>query len=240
MYGVVLAVAGLATGVVAAGALSQVAEMLAPERCGPLGRCAHCGAKLPPRAFVPMIRHGAAGACKACAQGPAAGPWFDVLAILGTALVVVLSGGHTLGVDLLVLWLGLVASAVDLHRRAIPNRLLLAASLLALIALAPNGPAAYLDGLYGLIALLGVGLLIAWIGRGGFGLGDVKYLGVLGLALGWQRGVATLVLAVLLGGFYALWLLVTHRATAKDAFAFGPFIALGSVVVALLGSAAGH
>ncbi len=240
MQGVVLVVASLAAGVVAAGALLAVAEMLAPEQGGPPGRCRRCGAMLPARTFAPILRHGAAGACKACGAGPAVGPWFDVLAILGTALVLLLSRGRSLGIDLLVLWLGLVASAVDLHRRAIPNRLLLAAALLALIALAPSGLAAYLAGLYGLIALLGLGLLIAWLGRGGFGLGDVKYLGVLGLALGWRRGLATLLLAVLLGGFYALGLLVTRRATARDAFAFGPFIALGSVVVALLGSAAGH
>jgi leader peptidase (prepilin peptidase)/N-methyltransferase len=44
----------------------------------------------------------------------------------------------------------------------------------------------------------------------------------------------SLLLAVMLGGLYAAGLLATRRATRKDTIAFGPFIAIGSVIVALL------
>jgi len=135
-----------------------------------------------------------------------------------------------------VLWLGLAAGAIDVGRRVIPNRLLLAGLALGLLALWPIGLAAYVQGAVGAALLLALGIVVAWVGRGGFGMGDVKYLALAGGLLGWQRGLAALFIAVLGGGLYAAWLLLTRRASGKDAFAFGPFIALGTVLALALGA----
>ena len=231
------AMLGLFVGAAAAVGLSFVVEAFV--RDGPFWprRCPHCHADPGPAAYIPLLRHSRAGACRACRRTVGTPDlWLDVLAILGTALVCALRPGPALPLDLLVLWLGLAVATIDLRRRVIPNRLLLVAAVLGLVALLPFGRSAYVAGLAGAVLLLAIGLLIAWVGRGGFGLGDVKSLGALGLLLGWQRGIATLFLAVLLGGLYAAWLLLTRRATGRDAFAFGPFIALGSVAVVVLGA----
>ncbi len=237
MQGVWAMALGLVVGFIAAAGLTPLADALADGGRWLPARCSGCGRPLGPASHTPLLRHGRAGSCQGCGRAPRrADLWIELTAILATAALFALRARAALPLDLLVLWLGITAAAVDLRRRVIPNRLLLAAVVLGLLTLLPLGAGAYVTGLLGATILLGIGLLIAWIGRGGFGLGDVKYLGVVGLLLGWQRGLGTLFLAVLCGGLYAAGLLLTRRATGKDAFAFGPFIALGSVVVMLLGA----
>ncbi len=239
MQGLSAAGLGLLVGYAAAALLIPLVEVLAGGGAASIFRCRHCGGRLGALVQLPLVRHGPRGRCRRCDASPRRSElWFELGALCGSGLLFGLRFGLALPLDLLVLWLGLAVAAVDMRRRIIPNRLLLAAAALGLLALLPLGGAAYLAGALGALLLLTIGLLIAWIGRGGFGLGDVKYLGVVGLMLGWQRGLATLFLAVLVGGLYAAGLLLTRRATGRDAFAFGPFIALASVAVVLLGATA--
>jgi prepilin signal peptidase PulO-like enzyme (type II secretory pathway) len=79
-------------------------------------------------------------------------------------------------------------------------------------------------------AIVGAGLLlIPWIvthGRG-IGLGDVKLAGVLGFALAVPAVFSALWFAAVSGGFAALLLLVSRRASRKSELRFAPFLALG-------------
>ncbi len=208
--------------------LTQGAVALAPRSCG------SCGAPLPLAGRLPALRSTRLGACARCgARPPASGLWLEAITV-GTAAVLWFQfGAGEWPAVLVVLWLAVAASAIDLRLRIIPNRLLLGAALLGLLALIPLGLPAYGQGALGGLVLFAVGALMAWLGRGGFGFGDVKYLAVVGLLLGLQAGLLSLLLAVLLGGLYAAALLATRRAGRKDTIAFGPFIALGSVAVAL-------
>ncbi|SDF49348.1 leader peptidase (prepilin peptidase) / N-methyltransferase [Cellulosimicrobium cellulans] len=67
----------------------------------------------------------------------------------------------------------------------------------------------------------------------GLGFGDVKLAGTLGAPLawlGWAELVAGLLLPFLLGGAWALGLVVLRRARRDTAVAFGPFMVLGAVL----------
>ncbi|WP_163187854.1 A24 family peptidase [Cellulosimicrobium sp. SL-1] len=69
----------------------------------------------------------------------------------------------------------------------------------------------------------------------GLGFGDVKLAGTLGTPLawlGWAELVAGLLLPFLLGGAWALGLVVSRRARRDTAVAFGPFMVLGAGVAA--------
>ena len=68
---------------------------------------------------------------------------------------------------------------------------------------------------------------------GGFGGGDIKLMAAAGLMLGWRRNITAAILAVMAGGIYALYLLITGKADRKDSFAFGPFLC-GGLATALL------
>lgn len=228
----------LVVGALVGSGLGALAERL--PRGLPLWRperaCPSCGAPRQIWVRVPLLRYGrASGRCQSCGHAPARREvWIEgATALLSTLVTYVGWGTPRLWPMLLVLWLGIAATAIDLEHRLIPNRLLLAAALLGLLALAPGGPAAYEQGFLGFAALFLVGLLLAVAGRGGLGFGDVKYLAVVGWLLGWVGGLLTLVAAVVLGGLYAAFLLLTRRAGRKDTIAFGPFIAAGSLVAAL-------
>lgn len=72
----------------------------------------------------------------------------------------------------------------------------------------------------------------------GLGFGDVKLAGLLGTALGWfgwPALVVGLVAPFLLGGAWAVVLLVLRRASRTTAVPFGPFMVLGGVLGVLAG-----
>ncbi len=67
------------------------------------------------------------------------------------------------------------------------------------------------------------------------GLGDVKLSAALGLLMGWPDIVLALILAFITGAVLSLALIFTKRKSMKDYVPFGPFIALGVVLVFFFG-----
>ena len=64
----------------------------------------------------------------------------------------------------------------------------------------------------------------------GMGFGDVKFIGVIGLYLGWKLSLLTLFLSFILGGFFGIILLATKIKDKKDAIPFGPWIAMATFI----------
>lgn len=137
-----------------------------------------------------------------------------------------------------VLILVLVPCAViDLERRIIPNRITGPAAVVALglgFALDPAGePRRILWA-----ALAGGFLLIAALAQPrGMGMGDVKLLAVMGLFLG--PPVALALFAALAGNLVtAVVLAVRHgvRAARRTTLPFGPYLAAGGLLAAVVGS----
>jgi len=136
-----------------------------------------------------------------------------------------------------VLVLVLVPCAlIDLEQRIIPNRITGPAAVLALglgLALDAGGEPRRL--LWAAIA--GGFLLIAsFANPSGMGMGDVKLLGVMGLFLG--RPVIVGLLLALFGTVVAGIVIARRhgvRAARKTGLPFGPYLALGGLVAALVG-----
>lgn len=131
-----------------------------------------------------------------------------------------------------------IVTVTDLRERLIPNRVLGAAAVLGLPLLA----AADLGALPGRLAAGcisgGAFLALALARPGGFGLGDVKLIAMIGLFLG-PEVLAAVLIALLSGTLYGAALFVRHgRAAAKLTLPFGPFLTLGSLLV-LVGAIGG-
>jgi prepilin signal peptidase PulO-like enzyme (type II secretory pathway) len=125
-----------------------------------------------------------------------------------------------------------IVTATDLEYRLIPNRVVGPASVIVLAGMTAVEPsprwaiAAVAASLFLLVFSL--------ISPQGMGMGDVKLAFLMGAALGPLVAVA-LVLASLTSLVPSIAILVRHgRAGRKMGFPFGPFLALGSVIVLFL------
>ena len=144
----------------------------------------------------------------------------------------------------------LVAAAViDAHSRIIPNALVatLVCIRAARIATAVASEAAVplvRASVAGLLAVLAVLALLAVTERvlrieGGLGGGDVKLFCALGVCLGAERALATILLACVLGVAFSVF---GRRAGRRvDAFAMGPFVCAAHLLIVLAAvTVAGH
>ena len=124
-------------------------------------------------------------------------------------------------------------SAVDLEHRIVPDRIVLPATALVLVAQTVREPS-----LEWLLCALGASLflfLAVLAYPAGMGMGDVKLALLMGAALGKLVSVALMLgmVAALVPGLY---LLVRHgQAARKMAIPFAPFLALGSIVALFAG-----
>lgn len=124
--------------------------------------------------------------------------------------------------------IGAIVAAVDGLDRIIPNRWV--------VATAAWGMAAGGGWLHWMSAVgTGLGLFVFYLlvhvaTRGGLGMGDVKYGGALGLALGWPAGFLAMAVAVWAAGIYALAMLLLRKKGRKDTIALGPFLAFGGII----------
>lgn len=132
--------------------------------------------------------------------------------------------------------LSVVLAVIDARTHRLPDRHVLpgyavAGVLLTASALLLGEPARLLPTLGGAAALFAFYLMLRLLRPGGMGGGDVKLAGVAGAYLGflgWESVLVGALAAFLLGGAYALVLLLTRRAGRTTSIAFGPFLLAGA------------
>jgi len=122
-------------------------------------------------------------------------------------------------------------SLVDMTVHRIPNVLSLALLVWGLVQVAWLGYPTPQGALLGLLVGGGLFLLIAIVGRGAMGAGDVKLAAALGAVLGYPLIVSALLWGIIAGGVAALLLMATRRIGRKDYMAYGPYLALGAWVI---------
>ena len=130
----------------------------------------------------------------------------------------------------------LAVLVIDIEHRRVLNVMLAPAAVVALlVSLLPGTPdplQALLGGALGFCIFLLLGL----VARGAMGAGDIKLAGVIGLIVGYPAIIIALILGIVLGGAAAAILLITRRAGRKSTMAYAPYLAVGAIVVLLMGS----
>jgi prepilin signal peptidase PulO-like enzyme (type II secretory pathway) len=127
-----------------------------------------------------------------------------------------------------------VLAAIDLERGLIPNRIVLPAAAIVLLANLAVHPSHWFEWIVAAAAAFGFFLAVALINPAGLGMGDVKLALLIGAGLGWSVAAA-LVLGTFAAAIYAVILVLTRPgAGAKTSFALGPFLAGAAIVVLLL------
>jgi leader peptidase (prepilin peptidase)/N-methyltransferase len=126
-------------------------------------------------------------------------------------------------------------SAIDLEHRIIPNRIVLPATAVVLVANTLRDPS--IEWFAAGAAAFTFLLVAALIYPAGMGMGDVKLAALMGVALGRSVPVALMagMVAALIPSFV---LFARHGSKArKMGIPFGPFLAIGSVVALFWGDA---
>jgi leader peptidase (prepilin peptidase) / N-methyltransferase len=234
-----LAAFALAPGLALGSFLNVVAARLPLRRSivRPPSACMSCGQQVRWYDNVPLLSYAfLRGRCRDCrARIPLVYPAVELV----TALLIagcVLTFGLTADTLVAAFFCAVLVavSAIDVEHRIIPNRIVLPAAVVVLVA----NTALHPSPRWALGALGASGFLFAaaLAYPAGMGMGDVKLALLMGAALGTTVSVALMVgmLAAMIPGLY---LMARHGAKArKMGIPFGPFLAIGSVVALFWGA----
>ena len=204
----------------------------------PGSSCMSCAAPVAWYDNVPLLSWALLrGRCRSCGAGISAVYPAVELATAALVLACVLVFGLTGRAAVAAFFCAVlvVVSAIDLAHRIIPNRIVLPAAAICLVAQTALEPSPEWA-----LAALGAScfLLVAALAYpGGMGMGDVKLALLMGAVLGRTVPVA-LMAGMLLALVPSVVLLARHGGRArKMGIPFGPFLALGSVLALFWGDA---
>jgi leader peptidase (prepilin peptidase) / N-methyltransferase len=175
------------------------------------GRCRSCGERISP--LYPAVELATAGLVAAC---------FVAFGLSGEAFV-----ASFFCVVLVVL------SAIDLTHRIVPNRIVLPAALVVLVAQTALEPSP--EWALGALAAAGFLFAAALAYPAGMGMGDVKLALLLGAMLGRTVSVGLMV-GMVAALVPSVLLLVRHGSAArKMGIPFAPFLAFGGILALFVG-----
>jgi leader peptidase (prepilin peptidase)/N-methyltransferase len=92
-----------------------------------------------------------------------------------------------------------------------------------------------LHSLLGVLVGGGVLWVMAVVSRGGMGGGDMKFLAAIGSFMGPGAALLVLFIGSVLGSAVGLTCIATGRLSRREPIPFGPFLAAGTLILALLG-----
>ena len=154
---------------------------------------------------------------------------------------------NLLGINILTLYF-LLISFIDYVTYKIPNIIILLGSITGLTftiiskSLSPidNALLGFIihlsSGLLGFILLEFIVFIIALlINKNAFGMGDSKYLFLIGTWLGLKGMFLSFLLAIYLGGAITLFLLLISKIKRGQKIPFGPYLSIGGYLVCLYG-----
>lgn len=217
-----------------------------PLKCSivsPPSACTGCGMRIRGYDNIPVLSWILLrGRCRSC-KAPISMRYPFVELSTGIFFWIVAWKFHGSAVSLLVAFLYLAAVSValaliDLDTHTLPNRIVIPSYLVGVLLLGITG---FVSGNSGAIvrAIIGMSALAlfyfgtALLYPGGMGMGDVKFAGVLGLFLGylgWDVLLVGAFSAFVLGGFFALSLVVLRKANRASGIPFGPWMLTGAWV----------
>ena len=173
-----------------------------------------------------------------------------------SAVIAAVSGallGAATGLDWSLLWLipltpvAVALSVIDWHTRLLPRRIVVPATLAAILVVAVVGLAtgerdALVRALLGMLVARSFFWVLWWLRSAGMGFGDVRLAAPVGLVLGWV-GWGALAIGLWIGfivfALPALGLTIVRRdrSLLKKSFPFGPFMVIGALLGLVWGTA---
>jgi prepilin signal peptidase PulO-like enzyme (type II secretory pathway) len=240
VWNVLFALIGLLVG----GLLNVLADDL-PARVRPKRpHCPHCNHTYGLTGWLAVGRLLQGGKCPNCGQ-PARrrAVWLEIgMALVFAALPALIEPGMDLVIYAVYAAVLILIIVIDIEHRLILHVVTFPTTLFALAAslfLSDNSIIAAVLGAVAGFILFYVAYVVGrrLFGAGAFGFGDVTLAMTMGAMLGLHRVIFALVLGVLLGGLWSLIGMVSGRMTRFSYFAYGPFLAVGALLMLVWGNA---
>ena len=215
-----------------------------PNIAFPPSHCPQCKTPLKWWQNIPVLSYILLrGKCHACKQAISVRyPLTEVL----TAILTVLAGFifpeiKILPWILLVVWLLVAMSLIDLDTHLLPDILTLPLMWLGLLF--STAPYSFVSPADAIIGAAG-GYMVLWLifqihffvtKREGMGYGDFKLLAAAGAWLGWQKLPFVLLIAAGVGLLITIALIMFREHDKNRAVPFGPYLAIGFIIVLFWG-----
>ena len=201
-------------------------------------RCLKCDNTIEPYDMIPIISWLILrGRCRKCnvkisIQYPLVELSCVILAVIsfawfGPRLATIVAFGVTVTL--------LAISVIDFQTTEIPNSLIIIIAIFAICAILIFPAVTILDRVIGLFAISVPLLIVSLVVNGAFGGGDIKLMAACGFLLGWQVTLLAFFIALLLGGFYATFLIVSGKRKRGEHMVFGPAICTGVAISLFFG-----
>ncbi|MGL6264906.1 prepilin peptidase [Aeromonas jandaei] len=209
----------------------------------PRSACPHCGHAITALQNIPLLSWlWLKGRCSEC-QAPISAryPLVELLtALLSVAVAMVISPGWATLAALLLTWVLVALTFIDLDKMLLPDQLTLPLLWGGLLFNLIGGFAPLADAVIGAMA----GYLVLWslywafkllTGKEGMGYGDFKLLAALGAWLGWQALPIMLLLSSLVGAIIGISLIALRKHHQGNPIPFGPYLAIAGWIAMLWG-----
>lgn len=184
------------------------------------GRCKNCHGKIPVRSLVVEILGGAA--FMGCVYFYSDGSLgiISLEGLLAFSFICIL----------------MVVAYIDLDTQMIYDRFHILILVLGIISCFVSKDLNIVERLIGSVVISVPMLVLTILIPSAFGGGDIKLMAVSGFFLGFKAIVIAMFIALIIGGGYGTYMLVTKKLDKKDHFAFGPYLAIGLIVALFIGN----
>lgn len=127
---------------------------------------------------------------------------------------------------------------IDYKKQIIPNRINLTmfeTGIIIAFLYGLSNVAITIDMILGMIAGIGCFLVIALIGyliygKDAMGIGDIKFIGALGLYFGFSNILSITIMSFLIGTILAIILIISKQKKINEYIPFGPFIVIAAFI----------
>lgn len=178
------------------------------------GKCRYCGAKIPIRDTI--------------------------IEMIGGLLAVLCFHHYLFSWDTIVVFsifmILLAITMIDFDTMMIPNGLIIALIVPFGIMTVLHPELSLMNRGIGILTISVPMYLLTLLIPDCFGGGDIKLIAVSGFLLGWKLVLLAFFISVLIGGGYAVYILLTKKMGKGSHIAFGPYLCIGIMVSLLYGN----
>lgn len=201
--------------------------------------CPKCNKKIKNYDLIPILSYILLkGKCRNCKETISMRyPLIELFTGIIAIITFIIKGFSLEAVIIFIVAAILIAIAIiDFDTMTIPDELIITIIPLALLIVYLQNGISINSRIIAFFEISIPMLMLNYFVQDSFGGGDIKLISVCGIILGWENTLLAMFIAILIGGFYAIYLLVSRKSKKGSYIAFGPYICIGVYIAMIYGN----